>query len=80
MHPSRKQDQDETGFCLKESTMKPATFREEQIAAILKEEELGAEREKACSRHGFSEDTNYNWKTMQRARPEISRSQWPTMR
>jgi putative transposase len=37
-------------------------FTEEQIIAVLKEQEAGAKAADLCRRHGISEATFYNWK------------------
>ncbi|WP_395775075.1 IS3 family transposase [Agrobacterium pusense] len=42
--------------------MKKQRFTEEQIIAVLKEQEAGAEAADLCRRHGISEATFYNWK------------------
>jgi putative transposase len=42
--------------------MKRSRFTEEQIIAILKEQEAGAKTAEVCRRHGISEATFYNWK------------------
>ena len=43
-------------------TMKRSRFSEEQIIAILKEQEAGARTAEVCRRHGISDATFYNWK------------------
>lgn len=42
--------------------MKKQRFTEEQIIAVLKEQEAGAKASDLCRRHGISEATFYNWK------------------
>ena len=42
--------------------MKKQRFTEEQIIAVLKEQEAGAKAADLCRRHGVSEATFYNWK------------------
>jgi putative transposase len=42
--------------------MKKSRFREEQIIAILREQEAGSARAEVCRRHGISEQTFYRWK------------------
>ncbi|MBB3965888.1 putative transposase [Rhizobium metallidurans] len=42
--------------------MKKQRFTEEQIIAVLKEQEAGAKTADLCRRHGISEATFYNWK------------------
>lgn len=42
--------------------MKKQRFREEQIIAVLKEQEAGAKAADLCRKHGISEATFYNWK------------------
>ena len=42
--------------------MKKQRFTEEQIIAVLKEQEAGAEVANLCRKHGISEATFYNWK------------------
>tara|TARA_R110000751_G_scaffold38526_9_gene92441 strand:- start:21 stop:287 length:267 start_codon:yes stop_codon:yes gene_type:complete len=42
--------------------MKKQRFTEEQIIAVLKEQEVGAKAADLCRRHGISEATFYNWK------------------
>lgn len=42
--------------------MKRSRFSEEQIIAILKEQEAGAATVAVCRRHGISEATFYKWK------------------
>ena len=42
--------------------MKRSRFPEEQIIAILREQEAGAKTADVCRRHGISEATFYAWK------------------
>jgi len=42
--------------------MKRSRFTEEQIIAILREQEAGAKTVEVCRRHGISDATFYNWK------------------
>jgi len=42
--------------------MKRSRFSEEQIIAILKEEEAGVPTAEVCRRHGVSSATFYKWK------------------
>jgi putative transposase len=42
--------------------MKRGRFTEEQIIAILKEQEAGIVTAEVCRRHGISPATLYNWK------------------
>jgi putative transposase len=42
--------------------MKRSRFAEEQIIAILREQEAGAKTADVCRRHGISEATFYSWK------------------
>ena len=42
--------------------MKRSRFSEEQIIAVLKEQEAGAKTAEVCRRHGISDATFYNWK------------------
>jgi putative transposase len=42
--------------------MKRSRFTEEQIIAILKEQEAGVPVAELCRRHGMSDATFYNWK------------------
>lgn len=43
--------------------MKRSKFTEEQIIAILKEQEVGAKTSEVCRRHGISSATFYAWKS-----------------
>jgi putative transposase len=42
--------------------MKGNRFSEEQIIAVLREQEAGARTEEVCRRHGISDATFYKWK------------------
>ena len=42
--------------------MKRSRFNEEQIIAILREQEVGARTEEVCRKHGISSATFYKWK------------------
>lgn len=42
--------------------MKRSRFTEEQVIAMLKEQEAGAKTADVCRRHGISDATFYNWK------------------
>ena len=42
--------------------MKRSRFTEEQIIAILREQETGVATAEVCRRHGISEQTFYRWK------------------
>ena len=42
--------------------MKKQRFTEEQIIAVLKEQEVGAKVADLCRKHGISDATFYNWK------------------
>ena len=42
--------------------MKKQRFTEEQIIAVLKEQDAGAKAADLCRKHGISEATFYNWK------------------
>jgi putative transposase len=43
--------------------MKSSRFGEEQIIAVLREQEAGARTEEVCRRHGISSATLYKWKS-----------------
>ena len=42
--------------------MKPSRFTEEQIIAILREQETGAKTADVCRKYGISSATFYKWK------------------
>jgi putative transposase len=42
--------------------MKRSRFSEEQIIAILREQEAGAKTADVCRKHGVSDSTFYKWK------------------
>ena len=42
--------------------MKKSRFTEEQIIAILKEQETGIKVTEICRKHGISDQTFHNWK------------------
>jgi len=43
--------------------MKAKRYTEEQIIAVLREEEAGAKVGELCRKYGMSDATYYNWKT-----------------
>ena len=43
--------------------MKASRFNEEQIIAILREQEVGAKTADVCRKHGISGATFYKWKS-----------------
>ena len=43
--------------------MKGSRFKEEQIIAILREQDAGAKTAELCRRHGISSATFYKWKS-----------------
>jgi putative transposase len=43
--------------------MKRSRFSEEQIIAILREQEAGAKTAEVCRKHGISDATFYKWKS-----------------
>ena len=43
--------------------MKASRFNEEQIIAILREQEAGAKTADVCRKHGISSATFYKWKS-----------------
>jgi putative transposase len=47
---------------IEDGRMKKQRFTEEQIIAVLKEQEAGAKAADLCRKHGISEATFYNWK------------------
>ena len=48
--------------------MKRSRFNEEQIIAILREQEAGAKTVEVCRKHGISDATFYKWKVSARCR------------
>jgi len=42
--------------------MRSSRFKEEQIIAILREQEAGASTKEVCRKHGISDATFYKWK------------------
>ena len=53
--------------------MKASRFSEEQIIAILREQEAGQRTADVCRRHGVSEATFYKWKSKYGGRHEVQR-------
>ena len=47
---------------IEDGLIKKERFTEEQIIAVLKEQEAGAKAADLCRRHGISEATFYDWK------------------
>jgi putative transposase len=45
-----------------DETMRGSRYTEEQIVALLKEQEAGVKTEELCRRHGVSQQTFYRWK------------------
>jgi putative transposase len=43
--------------------MKGSRFKEEQIIAVLREQESGAKTAEVCRKHGISSATFYKWKS-----------------
>lgn len=43
--------------------MRKSRFNEQQIIAILKEQEAGLSTAEVCRRHGISQPTFYSWKS-----------------
>jgi putative transposase len=43
--------------------MRPSRFNEEQLIAILREQEAGAATADVCRKHGISSATFYKWKS-----------------
>ncbi len=53
--------------------MKHSKFSDEQIIAILKENEAGAKPADLCRKYGMSEATIYNWKAKYGSLAEVKR-------
>jgi len=47
---------------MEDRTMRGSRFKEEQIIAILREQEAGAATADVCRKHGISSATFYKWK------------------
>jgi putative transposase len=43
--------------------MRESRFSEQQIIAVLEEQEAGISRAEVCRRHGISQPTFYSWKS-----------------
>jgi len=55
--------------------MKRSRFSEEQIIAILREQEAGAKTVEVCRKHGISDATFYKWKAKYGGM-EVSDTRW----